>query len=116
VEKWSARKWIARIMISWGIVAALMGFIGTPYLEFLCVVDWCAIFRPITTALGWITSLFGVNPPEMRNCSCEVKQFYILRFILGIAEAGFFPGIIVYLSHWFRYSDRAKAAITMDYE
>jgi ACS family tartrate transporter-like MFS transporter len=45
----------------------------------------------------------------MQNCSCEVKQFYLLRFILGIAEAGFFPGIIVYLSHWFRYEDRAKA-------
>src|SRR5262245_8299948 len=109
VEKWSARKWIARIMISWGIVAALMGFIGTPYLNFLCVVDWCAVFRPITTGLGWITSLFGVNPPQMQNCSCDMKQFYILRFILGIAEAGFFPGIIVYLSHWFRYEDRAKA-------
>ncbi|MGH9840925.1 MAG: MFS transporter [Blastocatellia bacterium] len=109
VEKWSARKWIARIMISWGIVASLMGLIGTPYLSFLCVVDWCAIFRPVTTVLGWLTSLIGVNPPEMRNCSCEVRQFYILRFILGIAEAGFFPGIIVYLSHWFRYQDRAKA-------
>ena len=109
VEKWSARKWIARIMISWGVVAALMGLIGTHYLSFLCVVDWCAIFRPVTTALGWITSLIGVNPPEMTNCSCEVKQFYFLRFILGIAEAGFFPGIVVYLSHWFRYEDRAKA-------
>jgi MFS transporter, ACS family, tartrate transporter len=109
VEKWSARKWIARIMISWGIVASLMGLIGTPYLSFLCVVDWCAIFRPITTVLGWLTSLIGVQPPEMTNCSCEVKQFYFLRFILGIAEAGFFPGIIVYLSHWFRYQDRAKA-------
>ncbi|MFN7931576.1 MAG: MFS transporter [Blastocatellia bacterium] len=109
VEKWSARKWIARIMISWGIVAALMGLIGTPYLNFLCVVDWCAVFRPVTTALGWITSLIGVKPPEMGNCTCDVKQFYFLRFILGIAEAGFFPGIIVYLSHWFRYEDRAKA-------
>ena len=109
VEKWSARKWIARIMISWGIVASLMGLIGTPYLNFLCAVDWCAIFRPVTTALGWLTSLIGVKPPEMTNCSCEVKQFYFLRFILGVAEAGFFPGIIVYLSHWFRYEDRAKA-------
>jgi sugar phosphate permease len=36
-------------------------------------------------------------------------QFYWLRFLLGAAEAGFFPGIIVYLSHWFRYEDRAKA-------
>lgn len=109
VEKWSARKWIARIMISWGFVAALMGLIGTPYLNFLCVVDWCAVFRPVTAALGAMTGLLGIHPPEMTNCSCEVKQFYVLRFILGIAEAGFFPGIIVYLSHWFRYQDRAKA-------
>jgi D-galactonate transporter len=67
VEKWSARGWIARIMISWGVVAILMGFV------------------------------------RGRN------EFYVLRFLLGAAEAGFFPGIIVYLSHWFRYQDRAKA-------
>ena len=67
VEKWSARGWIARIMISWGIVAVLMGFMHTK------------------------------------------NQFYSLRFLLGAAEAGFFPGIIVYFSHWFRYEDRAKA-------
>ena len=109
VEKWSARKWIARIMITWGIVATLMGFVGKPWMNFLCVVDWCAVFRPVTTVLGKLTSLMGVNPPNMTDCSCEVKQFYFLRFLLGIAEAGFFPGIIVYLSHWFRYQDRAKA-------
>jgi ACS family tartrate transporter-like MFS transporter len=67
VEKWTARGWIARIMISWGILATLTGFIHTK------------------------------------------NQFYIVRFLLGVAEAGFFPGIIVYLSHWFRYQDRAKA-------
>src|SRR5438876_20929 len=67
VEIWSARGWIARIMISWGILAILMGFINT------------------------------------------ANQFYWLRFLLGAAEAGFFPGIIVYLSHWFRQEDRAKA-------
>jgi ACS family tartrate transporter-like MFS transporter len=75
VERWSARKWIARIMISWGLVAALMGFIATP--------------------------LFGTLRP--------VTQFYGLRLLLGIAEAGFFPGVIVYLSHWFRPEDRARA-------
>jgi len=75
VEKWSARKWIARIMISWGIIATMMGFIGTKWMN------------------------FGDN----------VTQFYVLRFILGIAEAGFFPGIVVFLAHWFRYEDRAKA-------
>ena len=66
VERWSARRWIARIMISWGIVAILMGFVQTK------------------------------------------NQFYLLRFLLGLAEAGFFPGLIVYLSHWFRTEDRAK--------
>ncbi len=67
VERWSARKWIARIMISWGILAIMMAFVKT------------------------------------------ATQFYTVRFMLGAAEAGFFPGIIVYLSHWFRYQDRAKA-------
>ena len=75
VERWSARKWIARIMISWGLVAALMGFVGMGPLN-----------------------VIGVK-----------AQFYTLRFILGLAEAGFFPGVIVYLSHWFRYEDRGKA-------
>jgi ACS family tartrate transporter-like MFS transporter len=37
------------------------------------------------------------------------QQFYWARFFLGMAEAGFFPGIIVYLTHWFRAEDRAKA-------
>ncbi len=67
VERWSARLWIARIMISWGIVTVLTAFIKT------------------------------------------AGQFYTARILLGAAEAGFFPGIIVYLTHWFRYEDRAKA-------
>jgi ACS family tartrate transporter-like MFS transporter len=67
VERWSARLWIARIMISWGIVAVLTGFVHS------------------------------------------ATQFYWIRFLLGVAEAGFFPGIIVYLSHWFPERDRAKA-------
>ncbi|HTX36788.1 MAG TPA: MFS transporter [Bryobacteraceae bacterium] len=75
VERWSARKWIARIMVSWGLVAALMGFVGTP--------------------------LFG----SFRL----VTQFYGLRLLLGIAEAGFFPGVIVYLSHWYKAEDRSRA-------
>ena len=37
------------------------------------------------------------------------RAFYVLRFLLGLAEAGFFPGIIVYLTHWFPTSERAKA-------
>jgi MFS transporter, ACS family, tartrate transporter len=67
VERWSARKWIARIMISWGIVAGLTAAVKTPF------------------------------------------QFYVLRFLLGLAEAGFYPGVIVYLTHWFATRDRARA-------
>jgi ACS family tartrate transporter-like MFS transporter len=67
VERWSARLWISRIMISWGLIAVLTGFIQNK------------------------------------------THFYCVRFFLGLGEAGFFPGIIVYLSHWFRAEDRAKA-------
>ena len=67
VEKWSARKWISRIMISWGVVAALTALVTRPW------------------------------------------QFYGARFILGLAEAGFFPGVIVYLTHWFPSRDRTRA-------
>jgi len=67
VEIWSARKWIARIMITWGFLAS---------------------------ATGWIHS---------------AHQFYWIRFFLGVAEAGFFPGLVVYLSHWYRPEDRGRA-------
>ena len=67
VERWSARKWIARIMVTWGLFAICTGFIHTS------------------------------------------SEFYWVRFLLGVSEAGFFPGVLVYLSHWFRESDRAKA-------
>jgi D-galactonate transporter len=66
-ERWSARRWIARIMISWGIITALMAFIHT------------------------------------------AREFYWVRFLVGAAEAGFLPAVIVYVSHWFRNEDRAKA-------
>ena len=67
VEQWSARKWICRIMVTWGIMAAATAFVTTP------------------------------------------MQFYIVRFLLGVAEAGFFPGVLVYLTHWFPSKDRARA-------
>jgi MFS family permease len=72
-----ARRWIARIMVSWGLLSAL-----------------CAM-------------------------SSSVASFYTLRFLLGIAEAGFFPGIILYLTYWFPREHRARmvalfmTAITM---
>ncbi len=67
VERWSARKWFARILISWGIVSSLTAFVTTP------------------------------------------AEFYAARFLLGVAEAGFFPGIIVYFTHWFTAQDRTRA-------
>jgi MFS transporter, ACS family, tartrate transporter len=67
VERWSARKWFSRIMVTWGLITILMAFIRTP------------------------------------------THFYLVRIFLGVAEAGFFPGILVYLTHWFRSEDRAKA-------
>ena len=66
-EHWSVRRWIARIMISWGVLTVLMAFIQT------------------------------------------ARAFYFGRFLVGAAEAGFFPAVIVYLTHWFRSTDRAKA-------
>jgi ACS family tartrate transporter-like MFS transporter len=70
VERWSARKWISRIMITWGIIAALTAAVKTP------------------------------------------GQLYAVRLLLGLAEAGFFPGVIIYLTHWFPNRDRARALAT----
>ncbi|MSV35847.1 MAG: MFS transporter [Bryobacterales bacterium] len=66
-EVWSARKWIARILLTWGVISSLTGFVQTAH------------------------------------------QFYWIRFLLGVAEAGFVPAILVYLSHWYRAEDRGKA-------
>ena len=62
-----ARVWIARILISWGVVAALTGF------------------------------------------AQSISHLYILRFVLGVAEAGFFPGIILYFTYWFPQREQARA-------
>ena len=71
VERWSARKWMARIMISWGFATIFSGLVHT------------------------------------------AAQFYAARFFLGVAEASFFPGMIVYLTHWFRLSDRGRAVAAL---
>ena len=62
-----ARLWIARIMITWGILSVAMMFVQGPI------------------------------------------SFYVLRFLLGVAEAGFLPGIIYYLGNWYPAKDRARA-------
>ncbi len=66
LHRFGARKWIARIMISWGTISGCMIFVTTP------------------------------------------TMFYVLRFFLGVAEAGFFPGIILYLTYWYPSARRAK--------
>ena len=68
LERFGARKWIARIMFSWGLLSGLMAFIPQ-----------------ISAATGISTT----------------TVFYTIRILLGIAEAGFFPGIIFYLTLWF---------------
>ncbi|MCS3448473.1 MULTISPECIES: MFS transporter [Bradyrhizobium] len=66
LAKFGARKWISRIMISWGIISACMAFVQGP------------------------------------------TSFIIVRFLLGVAEAGFFPGVILYLTFWFPQEYRAR--------
>ena len=90
VEKWSARKWISRIMITWGLIAALTAFVGHELAASKSFVDW-------------------FNATFNRKLGVGEFQFYGIRFLLGLMEAGFFPGIIVYLTHWFPSRDRAKA-------
>jgi len=65
--KFGARRWIARIMLTWGVLAAAAMFVRTPV------------------------------------------SFYVLRFLLGMAEAGFFPGVLYYLSLWFPQEMRSRA-------
>lgn len=67
LQRVGARLWIARIMITWGIISGLMATVTGPV------------------------------------------SFLVLRFLLGVAEAGFFPGIIFYLTHWFPSAVRARA-------
>lgn len=66
LEKMGARKWIARIMFTWGIISMAMALVR------------------------------------------DVPSFYGLRFLLGVAEAGFFPGVLLYLTYWFTQKERAQ--------
>jgi ACS family tartrate transporter-like MFS transporter len=66
LQRFGARIWIARIMISWGLIATAMALVGGE------------------------------------------SSFYLMRLLLGIAEAGFFPGVILYLTYWFPAATRAR--------
>ena len=81
LEKVGARRWIARIMITWGLVSSAFMFTDDIY--------W-----------GSLATMF--------NCTDAEFTFYVLRFLLGACEAGFFPGIILYLTYWFPGSRRTK--------
>src|SRR6516164_3514178 len=81
LERVGARRWIARIMISWGVISVSFAFVASI----------SAIFQ----SLGF--SFFD-----------NARTFYLMRFIFGAAEAGFFPGIILYLTYWFTADERAR--------
>ena len=91
-------RWVfARVLVLWGICAALAGLINTP------VTAWLFGWLPHLTAGGPVAEFINGLRDTPRN------QFYFLRFMLGFFEGGFFPSVIVYLSLWFRPADRAKA-------
>jgi ACS family tartrate transporter-like MFS transporter len=81
LEKVGARLWIARIMISWGVISAAFAFVPA-----------------ISATLQNVGLLFFDN----------ARTFYLMRFIFGAAEAGFFPGIILFLTYWFTAHERAR--------
>jgi MFS transporter, ACS family, tartrate transporter len=81
LEKVGARRWIARIMISWGVISAAFAFAP-------------AISETFQSAGA---SFFD-----------KPRTFYLMRFIFGAAEAGFFPGVALYLTYWFTADERAR--------
>lgn len=82
LERVGARRWIARIMITWSIVSGAFAFVDR--------LPW-----------GPLPTFFGLPNTEF--------SFYALRLLLGMAEAGFFPGIVLYLTYWFPASRRGQA-------
>jgi MFS transporter, ACS family, tartrate transporter len=126
VEKWSARKWICRIMITWGIMAALTAFVHVNIPGFTAVADVLrsasvAVLKPLASLsfswLGWFSPVLDWMPSTSLRLLSQFEgangqsifQFYSVRFLLGLAEAGFFPGVVVYLTHWFPVRDRTRA-------
>jgi ACS family tartrate transporter-like MFS transporter len=103
VERRGARWVFVRILILWGIAAALMGFMGMPQLEKLF--GWLP-HVPEPESFPWLAAIarhwngLDTNPES---------QFYFLRFLLGFFEGGFFPTVVMYLSIWFKAEHRAKA-------
>lgn len=116
VERWSARLWIARIMVTWGIMAAMTAFVhhripGFTHLAEILKAGVVAGFRPLVGVdISWLSTLASDLVKELGGPNgLTIFQFYLVRFLLGLAEAGFFPGVVVFLSHWFPGQDRARA-------
>jgi ACS family tartrate transporter-like MFS transporter len=116
VEKWSARKWISRIMVSWGLIAAMTAFVHcrVPVLtggaEHILQATAAVLDLPAHAHLGWLSQRAQNLAAELRRSEAVfVFQFWGVRFLLGLAEAGFYPGVIVYLTHWFPRRDRSRA-------
>jgi ACS family tartrate transporter-like MFS transporter len=113
VVRWGARWVFIRILVLWGLCAALMGTIGTPFATSLF--SWLPHLPEqgnfIDAVDGWIPfPLLARSAEFINNLGDNPKyQFYFFRFMLGFFEGGFFPSVIVYLSLWFRTEDRAKA-------
>jgi ACS family tartrate transporter-like MFS transporter len=103
VVRWGARWVFVRILILWGLCAALLGSIGTRFAAALF--GWL----PSLPEHGVWFALSGVTDFINHLHDSPKYQFYFFRFMLGFFEGGFFPSVIVYLSHWFREKDRAKA-------
>lgn len=95
LQKFGARIWIARIMIVWGIVS--MGFM---------FLDKAGSLGGDSLAAGGAAVGRIFQFPETDSPGAYL--FYIMRFLLGAAEAGFFPGVILYLTYWYPAKERAK--------
>src|ERR1051325_2392214 len=85
--------------------------IGVFFLSYVVLQIPCAVLAQRWSARGMICAAMIVSG-LLTALTAIVRtpgQLYVARFLLGAAEAGFFPGVIVYLSHWFIQKDRAKA-------
>jgi ACS family tartrate transporter-like MFS transporter len=90
-------------VLGMGMGIFFVGYVALQIPGALLVERWSARRMISATMIAWglLTALTAlVHTPN---------QLYLARFVLGAAEAGFFPGVIVYLSHWFKREDRAKA-------
>jgi MFS transporter, ACS family, tartrate transporter len=102
LEKVGARIWIARIMVTWGIISGATAFAK----------ELAPFLAPILT--GPLV-LLGIITPENAATHAAPYSFTVIRFLLGLAEAGLFPGFVLYFTYWFpdRYRARINSGFTL---